>query len=103
DGMVGVAYSDTLHILVPTDASLIIPGLPFTIDSVAMVQVSGLPPGITVNCNSQTGAPCTYLTAQVGCGLLEGMPLQAGTFDMEIEVLAYVQVFGSTQEMPYSF
>lgn len=103
DGMVGVFYSDTLQILVPADASLIIPGMPFTIDSVAMAQVSGLPPGITVGCNSQTGAPCTYLTAQVGCGLLEGMPTQAGTFDMEIDVIAYVQIFGNTQEMPYSF
>lgn len=103
DGMVGVHYSDTLQILVPADASLILPGMPFTIDSVAMVQVSGLPPGITVLCNSQTGAACTYLTVQVGCGLLEGTPTEIGTFDMVIEVVAYVDLFGATQEIPYSF
>jgi|SRR5690606_16633440 len=104
DGMVGVPYSDTLQILVPSDASLINPLMVgFTIDSVVMVQLSGLPPGIAVGCNSQTGAPCTYLANQVGCGLLEGTPTQMGTFDMEIEVVAYLQIFGSTQAIPYSF
>src|SRR5690606_32802691 len=98
DGTVRAPHSDTSQNLLPSDASLISPLMVgFTIASVVMVQLSGLPPGIAVGCNSQTGAPCTYLATQVGCGLLEGTPTQMGAFDMEIEVVAYLQIFGSTQ------
>lgn len=104
-GMVGVFYSDTLQILVPTSASAINPSYPafVTIDSVRMDQVSGLPPGISVNCNSQTTAPCTYLASQVGCGLLEGTPTAQGVFSLTIEVTVYLNVFGSTQQVGQSF
>ncbi len=104
NGMVGVFYSDTLNILVPSNASAIDPSYPsfVTIDSVRMDQLSGLPPGITVNCNSQTTAPCTYLASQVGCGLLEGTPTQAGTFDITIEVTVFINLFG-TQAVPRTF
>lgn len=103
-GFVGIPYSDTLNLLVPADAGLIDPLFTgFTIDSVAMNSLTGLPPGISVICNSQTGAPCTYMPSQVGCGLLEGTPTQAGTFDIVINVTAYVQLFGSTQAIPQPF
>ena len=103
-GTINVFYSDTLNILVPSDAGLVIPILSgVVIDSVALVQLTGLPPGITVGCNSQTGASCTYLADQVGCGLLEGTPTQTGTFDIVIEVVAYAQIFFSTQSFPQSF
>lgn len=105
NGMVGVFYSDTLQILVPSSASAIDPSYPsfVTIDSVRMDQLSGLPPGITVNCNSQTAGPCTYLANQVGCGLLEGTPTQQGTFPITIDVTVYLNVFGSTQSVAQSF
>lgn len=103
-GMVDVLYSDTLNLLVPTDAGAIDPMFTgFTIDSVALVQVSGLPPGISVMCTSQTNAPCTFMTGQVGCGLIEGTPTQTGTFPLVIEVNAYASLFGSAQAVPYSF
>ncbi len=104
NGMIGVPYSDTLNLLVPVNAGFIDPMYAFfQIDSVAMVEVTGLPPGITVTCNSQTNAACTYLTGQVGCGLLEGTPTQMGTFPIVIKVLAYVKVLGSTQAVDYDF
>ncbi|MBX2981593.1 MAG: T9SS type A sorting domain-containing protein [Flavobacteriales bacterium] len=104
-GMVNVFYTDTLNLLVPSQASLVDPTYPdfVTIDSVRLDQLSGLPPGITVGCNSQTSAPCTYLASSLGCGLLEGTPTQAGTFDITIEVTVYLQVFGSTQAVPQTF
>ncbi len=103
-GMVGVPYSDTLNILVPSDAGLINPLFAgFTIDSIALVQLTGLPPGITISCNSQTNAACTYLSSQVGCGLLEGVPTQAGTYNIQIEVTAYALLFGTTQALGQSF
>lgn len=103
-GMVGVFYSDTLNILVPSNASLIDPDYPsfVSIDSISLNQVTGLPPGIQVSCNSQTAAPCTYLANQLGCGLLEGTPTQVGTFNIVLEVTAYANFLGP-QAIPQSF
>jgi hypothetical protein len=103
-GMVGVFYSDTLNIMVPSNASLINPDYPafVTIDSISLDQVTGLPPGIQVACNSQTNAPCTYLPNQLGCGLLEGTPTEAGTFDIVLNVTAYANFLGP-QAIPQSF
>lgn len=102
-GMVGVFYSDTLNLLVPTDAGLVNPTFSgFVIDSVRMNQLTGLPAGLGVACNSQTGAPCTYLANQLGCGLIEGTPTEIGTFPIVIETTVYAQFFG-TQAIPYSF
>lgn len=104
DGMVGVLYSDTLNLLVPSNAGAIDPNFEgFAIDSVALVQVTGLPPGITVQCTSHTGAPCTFITGQVGCGLIEGVPTETGTFPLVIQVNAYASLFGMAQAVPYSF
>lgn len=103
-GTVGVFYSDTMQLLVPTNAGLINPTFNgFNIDSVALVGISGLPPGIEVICHSQTAGPCTYITGQVGCGLLEGTPTQTGTFPLEVNVIAYLRILGTTQGIPQSF
>lgn len=103
-GVVGVLYSDTLNLLVPSDAGAINPDYSgIVIDSVALVGVSGLPPGITISCNSHTAASCTFLTGQVGCGLIEGIPTEAGTYDLTINVNAYAFIFVGTQAIPYSF
>ncbi len=101
--VLNVFYSDTLQILVPVDAGLINSAFDgINIDSVALVGVDGLPPGITVSCNSQTSAPCTFLTNQVGCGLLEGVPTAAGVYDMTLNVLAYAFI-GFVLPVPQSF
>ncbi len=103
-GYVGQAYSDTLYVLIPADAGDIIPmyaGL--MIDSVAFIGLSGLPPGITVQCNSQTPGPCTFLTGQVGCGLLTGVPTTGGNYSLTVNVIGYAAApFGAVQ-IPYSF
>ena len=103
NGMVNTFYSDTLTLLIPSNASLVDPSLPsVTLDSVVMNSVSGLPPGITINCNSQTSAPCTYLPNHVGCGLLQGTPTVAGTYPITINVTAYAYFFG-VQSFPHVF
>ncbi|MBL8010803.1 MAG: T9SS type A sorting domain-containing protein [Flavobacteriales bacterium] len=103
-GVLNVFYSDTLNLLVPSDAGLINPGFAgFTIDSVQFTGVTNLPPGLSVVCNSQTSASCTYLTSNVGCGLIEGTPTTAGTYDMTLNVLAYVSLLGQPVPVPQSF
>ncbi|HEY0978951.1 MAG TPA: T9SS type A sorting domain-containing protein [Flavobacteriales bacterium] len=103
-GTVGLVYSDTLFILVPENAGDIDPtyeGL--MLDSVVFNGISGLPPGISVQCNSQTSAPCTFLTGQVGCGLLSGLPTTAGTFDMVLNVIGYTNFLGAPIPFEYGF
>lgn len=85
----GQFYSDTLNLIVPTNASDIPHDPPYpsiTIDSIQMVSVDGLPAGLSVLCNSQTPAACTYLPTQLGCGLIEGTPTTLGTYDLTLNV-----------------
>lgn len=101
-GVLNVFYSDTLNILVPMDAGLVNPDFSgINIDSVALTGVDNLPPGLAVICNSQTGAACTFLTDQLGCGLIEGTPTAAGVYDMTINVLAYA--LGGFAQVEQSF
>lgn len=106
-GMVGVFYSDTLNLIVPLNASQIPADPPYpalALDSIQLEGVSGLPPGITVSCNSQTPAACTYLPAMLGCGLLQGTPTQTGTYPLTIDVRAWATVpFFGVQSVPVSF
>ncbi|MBK9759094.1 MAG: T9SS type A sorting domain-containing protein [Flavobacteriales bacterium] len=103
-GMVSVFYSDTLILLVPEEAGLIDPQFDgFVIDSVALDQVTNLPPGLAVECNSQTGAECTFLANQVGCGLIEGTPTSAGVYDMTLEVTAYTFLGFFVLPVPQTF
>ena len=85
-------YSDTLNLIVPNNASAIPADPPypnFPLDSIQLLSVNGLPPGLAINCNSQTAAACTYLPEQLGCGLIEGIPTVAGTYPIELTVRAY--------------
>ena len=105
-GVVGEFYSDTLNILVPSDASLIDPTYPniVVVDSIHLVGVDGLPAGINVICNSHTSNSCTFLSTVLGCGLLEGTPTQAGTFPLVLNVRGFATVpFLGQQEVDLSF
>ena len=85
-------YSDTLNLIVPDNAADIPADPPypnFPLDSIQLLSVNGLPPGLTVSCNSQTVASCTYLPTQLGCGLIEGIPTQPGTYPISLTVKAW--------------
>ncbi len=69
----------------------------------AFDSVSNLPPGLSVICNSQTPAPCTYLSNQVGCGIIEGTPTTAGTYDMILHVTAYTTLGFFVLPVPQEF
>lgn len=103
-GVVGVFYSDTLNLIVPVSAHDIDPVYPeiVSIDSVHFTGATGLPPGLSVNCNSQTSASCTYLPTMLGCGLLEGTPTTAGVYPITLDVLGWINFFGP-QSVPLSF
>jgi hypothetical protein len=103
-GTVGMPYFQQVDILVPSDAGLVDPQFEgVTLDSVQFTGISGLPPGLAVACNSQTPAACTYLSDQLGCGVIQGTPTQAGVYDFVLEVTAYSNLFGSPVPIPYEF
>lgn len=102
-GFLSQFYSDTLNLIVPANASDIPADPPFppiAIDSIHLLGVNGLPPGLAVMCNSQTSAACTYLPTQLGCGLIEGEPTTVGSYALELTVRAWftVPLFGVQSE-----
>jgi hypothetical protein len=104
-GMVDAFYSDTINVLVPSDATLVSDLVPpgTVIDSIQVTSVSGLPPGLTVDCNSHTGAPCSYLPNTVGCGLISGTPTTVGIYSVTVNVLAFVNFFGFPASQEQAF
>ena len=103
-GTIGIPYEQILNLIVPSDAGIIdaqFDGL--VIDSVAFEGITGLPMGLSVACNSQTSAPCTYITGQLGCGVITGTPTETGTFPLVLNVLAHTSFFGSVLSVPYPF
>ncbi len=103
-GMVNVFYSDTLNMIVPQDAGEIDPQFAgLALDSVRLNNIAGLPPGLVVNCNSQTGAQCTYLTGILGCGSIEGTPTSEGVYPLTINVTAFANLLGNPVPVDYPF
>jgi hypothetical protein len=103
-GVVGVPYFQTLNLIVPQDAGSVDPQFAgVLLDSVAFNGVTGLPPGLTVACASQTPATCSYLTGQLGCGVIQGTPTTAGVYPLTLNVTAYASLFGSVLPVDQSF
>jgi hypothetical protein len=103
-GTLGAAYYQDLNLIVPAEAGLVDPTFEgLVIDSVSFVGITGLPLGLSIACNSQTPAFCTYLTGQLGCGVVSGVPEETGTFPLTLNVLAHSQIFGNVFSVPYTF
>ena len=102
-GEMGVFYSDTMNIIIPVDAGNIDPLFAGTvIDSMQLDVITGLPPGLNIDCNSQTGGPCTLLPRQLGCLLIEGIPTQNGSFPITVDVTGFTTVVIPIS-VPFSF
>lgn len=115
-GTVGVAYSDVFHVLVPVDASAIDPAFALPLDSVQLISATLIDPitgnpidfgalGMTITCNNGGTAsdPCTFLAGGQYCAEIAGTPTQPGSYQMSLDVLAWVTVFGIPIGQPYPF
>src|SRR5690606_2152436 len=89
DGLVGAIYSQNIDFKIPEDPNdlpaemtggVIPPGT--TLDSVAVNNVTGLPDGLSWDCNSHSGSLCTFHSEEQGCARLLGIPTEAGTFEL---------------------
>lgn len=99
-GQVGVLYTQILDFKIPQNPNdfpddilaqfPITPPPGTTIDSVAVTGVTGLPDGLGFDCNSHSGAPCTFYSDTPGCALIAGIPEESGSFDLIIVLDIYL-------------
>ncbi|MGB0914632.1 MAG: T9SS type A sorting domain-containing protein [Crocinitomicaceae bacterium] len=89
NGMVGVPYSEGITFVMPLDTS----GFDFT--NFYIQSISGLPFGLNWQCNSP-GTNCNYdpQADQYGCMEVYGTPLMAGTYPLDVTVIATLNVLG---------
>lgn len=121
DGIVGVDYSDVLHILLPemvldVDSTLPVPEgtLLDSLELISIVMVdfydesiTYLPEemGLSVACNNNgaSGNQCTFMGNTQNCATLEGIPTVPGLFRCEITVKGWIVALGFPfgQEVPF--
>lgn len=116
--VLNVAYSDVIHIKVPTSAADIDPTFPAAapIDSVALVGVNLVDLnnantytvqeiGLSIVCNNNDDSvdPCTFYGGTQYCASLEGTPTVAGEFQLIIDVIGYSTIFGIVVPQEVSF
>lgn len=87
---VGVAYEQLITNVVPADTTIqIVPFLPpqtVPIDSIVVESVTGLPPGLTFQCNNGN---CAFLGGTTGCATISGTPTTAGTYTVVFSLKAH--------------
>jgi len=92
DGEINSFYSQQIDVLVPENGDPFNAPFDVEVDSASIITVMGLPEGLSFDCNSPLTTPCTYLGGDQGCGIISGIPTEAGVFDLTISVMAYSQI-----------
>lgn len=82
-------YTQLITNVVPQDTTTMIGPVPVTlsIDSIVLVSVTGLPPGMSIACNP---SGCAYLGGTTGCAIITGTCATAGTYNLLFSLKAYV-------------
>ncbi len=95
-GVVNQTYSQDITFVMITDT------LGLTISNFQIVSITGLPVGISWQCNNFSNG-CNYnpSSSVYGCIGLTGTPLIAGTYNPQVTVVATVQIVGN-QTITYS-
>lgn len=100
----GQPYLQQLDLIVPASAADLGPSFPaIPLDSVEFLGITGLPAGLSYQCNSQTPAACTYLPEQLGCGVISGVPSESGIFELSLDVRGYTNLFGNVISEEHTF
>ncbi len=89
-------YKQVLQIRVFPDTTVIIGGNPVvaTIDSINVLDITGLPSGFYYTCNPTN---CSFIPDSTGCSTLEGKATkgQAGIYPIAIEIEVFGKIFGT--------
>lgn len=108
-------YTDTIQILIPTDAGDIdetFAGVP--IDSITLMTVEFIDGGdlytlddmgleIFCNNNGDSPDPCTFLGGDQYCALMQGNPILPGEYQLVITVEGHLSFLGQTLTQEISF
>lgn len=87
-GVVGVAYTETISIKVPTTGADF--GVPAaTVKDVQILSVEGLEPNLTYAC---TPSNCTFPGGTTGCALISGTPTQVWDKPIVVKAMAHATV-----------
>lgn len=97
-GSVDNIYSQQIDVKVPVDGTFANASF-VVVDSAQVLSISGLPEGLTLQCNGNAVTNCMYLAGSEGCGVISGIPTEAGTFELTIDLMVYT----SLSPIPYSF
>jgi hypothetical protein len=96
EGKVGIAYSATLSIKVPTTgADFGQPGA--TVDSIKVTGLDDLAPGLTYQC---VPAGCKFVGGSQGCVLISGTPTQIWNKRIIVKYTAYGKYLGFPLAVP---
>lgn len=91
DGAVNTLYSQQIDVKVPVDGSFV--GASFIlVDSAQVTSISGLPAGLSLECNGNASSECTYLAGTVGCAVISGIPTSGGTYDLIVNLTVYTNL-----------
>lgn len=91
-GNSGTYYEQIVNFKLPTDAGALDPNYNgYTLDSVSLASVDGIPPGISFTCNTSN---CTWLGGQQGCATISGIPTTNGTYPINLLIKGCVSLFG---------
>jgi len=93
DGTVGVPYYQVVTIIPPGTAD--IGGNNVTIHHIELTGVDNMPPGLTYVANDVNMYPPTKY-----CVLISGTPTTAGTYNLGVRVVPYIDVFGNPVATP---
>ncbi len=113
----GEPYSDIVFVKCPMTVGDIDPTNTFAglgIDSISLdsitifngladVQLSVIGLNVTCNNNGDSPDPCMFYPGNAYCGDIIGTPTVVGTYDVQIWVTAYANVFSNVFSIPYSF
>jgi hypothetical protein len=78
-----VPYDDTITVIAPKDTTF--QGNTFTVDSLTLVSITGLPDTLTYSAPTYTFYPNTP-----GCIKVSGTPGKAGKFKLDFDVVIYI-------------
>jgi len=105
---VGQPYDYTLFFKAPTTAQQVVdagyfsscwPACGQDVDQIEIVNITGMPPGLSENCNSPG---CIWYTSEDGCAQVTGIPTTAGYYTIEIKLEGKVTILGIAEYRDYT-
>ncbi len=96
----GETYNQTMTVTVPTDTTISV--VTVHIDSIKLASITGMPVGLSFQCNSTLGT-CTYPGGTQGCFIINGTVNDTvGVYPILFDVIVYGLLDLDTVELPYS-